>query len=93
VSGGNNNFLSLKAKEKFDDLIGTIDLGEFLFRLGIRLIVVGMVLLGEVPEHPLNRVLVRVRTDLQELVVVDEWAGIQGGAPSGLSIGLDGPEL
>jgi hypothetical protein len=32
-----------------------------------------MVLLGEVAEHAMDRVLVRVRAELQELVVVDEF--------------------
>src|SRR5262249_2245353 len=50
----------------------------FRIAAGLR---VGMVTLGQVTEHAVDRVVVRVRTQLQQLVVVDEGLRAHGGIP------------
>src|SRR5205814_7708193 len=53
---------------------------------------VGMILLGQVAKHPVDRVLVRVRTELEELVVVDEQLSAHVPTPE-IVVGRIGPEL
>src|SRR5206468_824448 len=53
---------------------------------------VGMILLGQVAKHTVDRVLVRVRTELKEFVVVDEQLSAHVPTPE-IVVGRIGPEL